>query len=65
MIFHSTQPINEYLKTWITRQHNPTWEGMVDFIREFGAPDIALKIEAIVPTATPPASKQTTFKKKY
>ena len=65
IIFHGTPVdlINEFIKQWITKHQNPTWEALVDDIRAIGASSAAEKIKAITPTTKPPASEQTALKK--
>jgi hypothetical protein len=66
MTFHTTSPIdwvNEFLKRWITKHENPTWEALADLIRALGAYHAAQKIRAIIPTIRPPASEHAALKK--
>jgi hypothetical protein len=64
--FHSTPPIdwvNEFLKRWITKHENPTWEALVDVIEALGAYHAARKIIDIIPTFSPQASEHAALKK--
>ena len=65
----STPPVdlvNEFIKRWITKHQNPTWEALVDLFRALGAlgHGAAERIEAIIPTVSPPTSEQAALKKK-
>ena len=61
--FHGTPPADEFIKRWIIKHQNPTWEALVNLIRAIGVPSAAQRIEAIIPTIIRPASEQAALKK--
>lgn len=55
--------VNEFIKQWITKHQNPTWEALVSLLQALGASHAALKIKTIIPTVSPPALEHAASKK--
>ena len=46
--------VDEFIKLWITKYQNPTWETLVAFFRKIGAHGAAQKVENIIPSISSP-----------
>ena len=55
---------SEFIKQWIIKHQNPTWEALVALLRAIQAHGAARKIESIIPTMSPPVLEHTALKKK-
>ena len=55
---------NEFIKQWITKHQNPTWEALVALLEGLGVYGAAQRIRTIIPTVSPPASEHAASKKK-
>ena len=54
---------NEFIKLWLRKHQNPTWEALVSLLEALGAPGAAQRIKTIIPTVSPPALEHTASKK--
>ena len=49
--------INEFIKLWIAKSQNPTWEGLIALFRKLGVHDAAQRIENIIAVVNSPVSE--------
>lgn len=43
--------VNEFIKQWITKHHNPTWAALVNLLEGLRVYSAARRIKTIIPTA--------------
>ena len=44
--------VNKFIKLWITKTQNPTWEILVALLRKLGVQSAAQRIENVIPVVT-------------
>lgn len=49
--------VNQFIKLWITKTQNPTWEILVALLRKLGVHSAAQRIETVIPVVSSPVSE--------